>query len=77
MKVFKRYSFVSPLTGERVWCPSYMVANVEDMDAVSKVIVTDVSENGREFEVDAGEKGRTVFKTKGNLYKTWIEYTWR
>lgn len=76
MKVFKRYSFVSPLAGERTWHPSYMVANVEDMDAVSKFIVTDVSENGSEFEVDAGEKGRMVFKSENSLYRTWIEYTW-
>ena len=77
MKVFKRYSFANPLAGERVWHPSYMVADVEDMDAVSKFILTDVSSgHGSEFDVDASEKGRILFKST-NMYQTWIEYSWR
>jgi hypothetical protein len=76
MDVYKKWSFYSPLTGLRTVYPAYPVGTgFESMEELSDFILEDVSAHGKEFEVDAGEEGKMVFK-KGGMYEPEIIYTW-
>lgn len=76
MNVYKKFSFVPLLTGERTWHESYLIKEgLETMADVSSFILDDVSQHGSDFEVDAGEEGKITF-SKGDMWKTKIQYTW-
>ena len=61
---------------ELLQSPAFLIGtDFESMKELSDFILEDVSAHGEEFEVDAGECGKIVFK-KGGMYSPEIIYTW-